>query len=267
MVVMASRYPTSAPATKTELSSLEQRAQAQQHYYWRVRVARALETLEREARRMLQLEEELGSFANTYYEVVGVAAERLSRLEQQLMREVAATPSYATVAELPAVMAQVDVRAARRSELKTRYRNLAKEIHPDRAMVVTGNGVRAAHMQLLNAAYQQGDLAALLKLEAEMLYSAIDTGDAQSLTKLEEAVRAIERAADTYAQGYRALLRSPINELMLRAMQARLAGWDWMQAVLQRVERNIEAKERALAEASIAAISDWREASAAVSAA
>ena len=258
MVVMASHFPSQAKAKNPELSSLEQRAHAQQHYYWRVRVTKALETLEREARRMLQLEEELGQFASTYYEVVGAAAERLSRLEQQLMTEVAATPSYATVAELPAVIAQCDVREARRAELKTRYRNLAKEIHPDRAMVVTGNGTRAEHMQTLNVAYQRGDLPALLKLEAEMLYSTIAHGDAGALQKLEDAVRAIERAADTYADGYRAMLRSPINELMLRAMQARLAGWNWMDAVLQRVERTIEEKERALAEASIAAIGDWR---------
>ena len=237
MVVMASHLSSPAKAKNPELSSLEQRARAQQHYYWRVRVAKALETLEREARRMLQLEEELGSFAATYYEVVGAAAERLSRLEQQLMTAVAATPSYATVAELPAVIAQCDVREARRAELKTRYRNLAKEIHPDRAMVVSGSGTRAEHMQALNVAYQRGDLASLLKLEAEMIYSMIDADDAKALQKLEDAVRAIERAADTYADGYRTMLRSPINELMLRAMQARLAGWDWMQAVLQRVER------------------------------
>jgi hypothetical protein len=46
---------------------------------------------------------------------------------------------------------------------------------------------------------------------------------------------------------------------MLRAMQARLAGWDWMEAVVRRVERTIEEKERAAVVANIAAIGEWRE--------
>ena len=82
--------------------------------------------------------------------------------------------------------------------------------------------------------------------------------DAKALQKLEEAVRAIERAADTYAEGYLTMERSPLNELLIRAMQVSLAGWNWMDAVVARVERTIEEKERALAEASIAAIGDWR---------
>jgi hypothetical protein len=113
-------------------------------------------------------------------------------------------------------------------------------------------------MHTLNAAYQQGDLAALLRLEAQMLLHGM--ADEQGATvDLEVALRDVEKAAETYANGYRALLNSPLNELMLRAMSARLAGWDWMQAVVRKVERTIEEKERAAALASIAAIGAWRE--------
>lgn len=223
----------------------------QQEMYWRVRSQKTLDRLERETRRMFLLEAELTAFAANYYAQVGHHAERLMELEAQLLT---AAPQEASTSTLNEVIAQCGMQQTRRAELKSRYRMLAKEIHPDRAMVVEGGGDRASQMQVLNAAYQQGDLATLLRLEAEMLLTSTDA----SLPALEERLRAVERAADTYAQGYRELLNSPLNELMLRALNARLAGWDWMEAVVKRVLRAIAASERALAQASIAAIGDWR---------
>lgn len=223
----------------------------QQEMYWRVRSQKTLDRLERETRRMFLLEAELTAFAANYYAQVGHHAERLMELEAQLLT---AAPQEASSSTLNEVIAQCGMQQTRRAELKSRYRMLAKEIHPDRAMVVEGGGDRASQMQVLNAAYQQGDLATLLRLEAEMLLTSTDT----NLPALEERLRAVERAADTYAQGYRELLNSPLNELMLRALNARLAGWDWMEAVVKRVLRAIAASERALAQASIAAIGDWR---------
>ncbi len=243
-----------------EHSSLEQRAHRQMQTYWRVRINATLERLEREARRMLQLEQDLSAFAQHYYEAVGDAAERLAQVEHKI----AASPAVAAPAMpeevcrvLPDALAQRDAREARRVELKSRYRALAKEIHPDRAMVAEGSGDMASNMHRLNAAYQHGDLAALLKLEAQMLLARIADADANA--GLERALHEVERAADTYAHGYRSLLNSPLNELMLRAMSARLAGWDWMQAVVRKVERTIEEKERAAVLANIAEIGAWRE--------
>jgi|GEM_PF-2203157 len=233
-------------------SPLEERAARQQDMYWRVRAQKTLERLEREARRMLQLEAELTQFATTYYQYVGKYAQRLTELEAQLL---VATPQETSSSTINEVIAQVEMKETRQTELKSRYRMLAKEIHPDRAMMVDGKGDRASQMQVLNAAYQQGDLATMLRIEADMLLTAFD----DSLPALEERLRAVERAADTYASGYRELLNSPLNELMLRALSARLAGWDWMDAVVKRVQRAIEASERAIVEANIAAIGDWRQ--------
>ena len=245
-----------------ELSSLEQRADRQTATYWRVRVNATLARLEREARRMLQLEEDLSAFANQYYEAVGEVTERLAMVEQKISEapQTASGVSEELTVTMPAVLAQRDARDARRSELKTRYRSLAKEIHPDRAMIVDAGGTMASHMHVLNAAYQHGDLAALLRLEAHMLLSRMTDEDFMNPTpELEHALREVERAADTYANGYRGLLSSPLNELMLRAMSARLAGWDWMQAVVRKVERTIEEKERAAVIQHIAAIGAWRD--------
>ena len=239
-----------------KFSSLEQRADAQAAHYWRVRTSTTLDRLEREARRMFQLESELSHFARDYYDAVGEAAERLATLEQATAptRIESDVPSA-----MPAVLAQRDAHGTRQVELKTRYRSLAKEIHPDRAMVVEGAGNMANNMHTLNAAYQHGDLAALLKLEAQMLIEQVMGTQGHVSMEAERALREVERAADTYAEGYRTMLGSPLNELMLRAMSARLAGWNWVEAVVRKVERAIEEKERAAIVDGIAQIGAWRE--------
>ncbi|MBX9726316.1 MAG: J domain-containing protein [Rickettsiales bacterium] len=241
--------------SKAAYSVLEGRADRQVATYWRVRINATLDQLEREARRMFQLEQELSAFAQAYYDAVGAAAERLADLEQGAI----AGETASHVVAMPAALAQRDARSARMSEIKIRYRSLAKEIHPDRAMLVEGAANMASTMHTLNAAYQHGDLAVLLKLEAQMALKRIDDDAANAGLELEGALREIERAANTYADGYRAMLGSPLNELMLRAMSARLAGWDWMEAVVKKVERAIEAHERAAVEAGIAQIGAWRD--------
>lgn len=247
---MAARFHYSS--SQRFSSPLEERAARQQDMYWRIRATRTLERLEREARRMLQLEAELSEFANAYYGHVGSYVERLTELEAQLLT---AAPQEASRQTMHEIAAQRELKDARQVELKQRYRMLAKEMHPDRAQVVDGAGERAEQMQRLNVAYKDGDLAGMLRIEADMLLTTLD----DALPALEDRLRAVERAADTYAQGYRELLNSPLNELMLRALSARLAGWDWMDAVVKRIQRTINESERALVEANIAAISDWRQ--------
>ena len=236
-------------------STLERRANRQLTTYWRARVEAMLTKFESEARRMFQLEQELSQFAQAYYDAVGPAAEHLASLE----RSATVSEPVMQVDALPDAFIQRDARGQRLGEIKMRYRSLAKEIHPDRAMVVEGAGGIANAMHTLNAAYQQGDLAALLKLEAQMALSRIDDDAPSAGLELEAALRDVERAANTYAEGYRTMLGSPLNELMLRAMSARLAGWDWIDAVVKKIERSIANHERAVIEASIAQIGAWRE--------
>lgn len=241
---------------RAAFSALGQRADRQIVTYWRVRIHRALDRLEAEARRMFQLEQELSSFAQAYYEAVGGVAERLAQLEQE---EALAGEAALHAVAMPAALAQRDVRSARHHEIKTRYRSLAKEIHPDRAMVVEGSGGKASAMHALNAAYQHGDLAMLLRLEAQTAVARIEDESPAAGMELEDALHEIERATGTYAEGYRAMLGSPLNELMLRAMAARLAGWDWIEAVVRKAERAVVARERAVAAAGIARIGAWRD--------
>lgn len=250
MALLRDQFQPSATAL-----TLEQRANRQAATYWKVRVTATIDRLEREARRMLQLENDLSEFAETYYATVGEVVERLAQIEFRIATDATSVDDSLSLHE---VRAQRDTANARRNELKQRYRTLAKEIHPDRAMVVENTGSQAHAMHVLNAAYQQGDMAALLKLEAQIMLERLKTQPLDDSNDFEKAVRDIERAADTYASGYRNLLSSPLNELMLRAMSARLAGRDWMQAVVQKVERKIQEKERFAALEHIAQIGAWR---------
>jgi hypothetical protein len=222
--------------------TLAERAERQRATYWRVRIQKTIERLEYEARRMLALEAELGAFAEEYYETVGEAVNRLTALEQQLVEPVHLSGAPA----MPEIEQQREAREARKVELKTRYRQLAREIHPDRTMLIDAAGMGADRMQLLNAAYERGDLAGLLRIEAQMLLTKLSTSEEIDDHALESAITDVVRATETYANAYRSLLHSPLNELMLRSMSAQVEGWDWMQAVVRRVERTIEEKEQIL---------------------
>ena len=84
--------------------------------------------------------------------------------------------------------------------------------------------------------------------------------DLSDTALLESALYEIKRASDTYADGYRTLLGSPLNTLMLRSMSARIAGWDLVETVKQKVEQRIEEKERALFTAVTAmSETEWAE--------
>lgn len=240
-------YIPATPEATAHRAGMDERVQRQLATYWRVRVTKTIERLETEARRMLALEEQLSAFAVEYYETVGDAAARLVQLDELINAQSA-------VPELDEVLAYREGLAARKKELKQRYRSIAKEIHPDRASVIDGAGNGAAEMHALNTAYERGDLAALLKLEAQLQLTKLCDIDFSATAALESALHEVNRAAETYAQGYRDLLNSPLNELMLRAMAANMEGWDFMQAVLGRIERAIEEREEELASAAAGAL-------------
>ena len=237
----------SPPTAVSYLSPLHERARKQLDTYWRVRVAKAVEALEREARRMLQLEAQLAAFSQEYYTVVGPWAEYLAGLEAQLEAPPGEYNKDETAA-VPLAAAQRDLLAVRQDELKARYRQLALEIHPDRN-APEQSAARAAQMQLVNSAYAKGDLAALLRCEAEIVMSQFE-GD---WSRAEGHLRDLERASETYAAGYRTLLNSPLNHLMLRSMAATREGWDWMGAVVNRMEHAAEACQEMLSVSGVQA--------------
>ena len=231
---MAIPHPLTQHVTRDDAAFVVSQAGAQMAGFWRMKIARALDAFEAEARRMLSLETQLGEFAVQYELLLGEVTDRLASLEEQMGE----TPGNA---ELLAMRAQQEQRTARQNELRARYRTLAMDIHPDRAQLADDSG---AHMQRLTAMYRGGDLAGLLKLEAQLYLARITGEDFADVRGMEAALRDVARASETYAQGYRALLNSPANDLMLRVMSARREGWEMLEVQKRKIERSIFDKEQ-----------------------
>lgn len=240
------------------VTALHQRAHKQEEIYLRARLAHALKHIEIHARAALSLELELTQFIETYYAAVGEYVEKLVALESQLEgehdlkeEEFAAITSAMHDA---AKQAQHD----RAEELKKRYRQLAKHIHPD--MHATETYVDAAvKMQEVNDAYDARDLAKLVRLQAEWTLENILNMPADiRVPELRAQLLAVDKASQQYQQERMGLMHSPVYELMLRATSARMAGRDWIAAVVHKIKTAIALKERHLVTAKLEAISDWR---------
>lgn len=210
-------------------NNLAQRRARQEALHAKVAITMRLAELEKAARLTLTLESELTRFANDYYEAVGQYAEHLAHLEAQGVCALTAP----------------DAPTTRDGELKKLYRALAKELHPDR------NG-DATRMQRANEAYHAGDYAALLCLQFEQEMEGAEDWKIQ--------LAYIESAITRYRAQYETWLNSPIYALWEKATEARLAGKNWLQAVIGNIRKEIERHQRALASAQIVELSAWRQA-------
>lgn len=239
-------------------ATLHQRAHKQEEIYLRARLRDALKHLEIHARAALALELELTSFIETYYAAVGEYVEQLVALESQLEaehdyqeEEFAAITSAMHGA---AKQAQQD----RAEELKKRYRTLAKNIHPD-VLSTDGYVDAAVRMQEVNEAYDARDLAKIVRLQAEWtLENILSMPEDIRLPELRAQLTAVDKASQQYQKERLGLMHSPVYELMLRATSARMAGRDWIAAVVHKIKTAIALKERSLVTAKLEAISDWR---------
>jgi len=238
--------------------TLNQRAHKQEEIYLRARLTHALKHLEVHARAALALELELTQFIETYYAAVGEYVEKLVQLETELEGE--HDHNEEEFAAITSAMHDAAKRAQqdRASELKQRYRALAKNIHPD---VQGGEDEVAAavRMQEVNEAYDARDLAKLVRLQAEWTLANILTMPVDiRLPELRAQLTAVDKASQQYQQERMGLMHSPVYELMLRATSARMAGRDWIAAVVHKIKTAIALKERSLVTAKLEAISDWR---------
>lgn len=211
-------------------SALTEQAQRQLMTYWRLRVAKTLEQFETEVRRMLRVESGLERFAQ---DVVARLDPYLEAL-RQLPPEMAAGLG---VPKAPFLWVKQGVGAARAKEIKSRYRMLAKELHPDSNVGSPGD----VEMAEVNNAYAREDLAALVRLEAQSLAPGIDA----FAHAFEDYVRQVEQATTTYRQAYTRLLNSPLYSLYARAASAQEDGWDFIDSLARRIRRAVETQELA----------------------
>lgn len=209
-------------------SALNEQAHRQLMTYWRLRIGKALDQLETEVRRMLQVETGLERFAQDMVTRLNPYTEALS----QLPREVA---DPLGVPKAPFAWVEQGVAQARAREIKSRYRLLAKELHPD-ASITHASGVSMAQV---NHAYTREDLALLVRLEAQSL--APD--ELQPVHAFEDYVRQVEQATTTYRQAYTRLLNTPLYSLYARAASAQEDGWDFIESLTRRIKRVVESNE------------------------
>lgn len=205
-------------------ASLSEQAQRQLVTYWRVRIAKTLDHFEGEIRRMLRVEETLERFAQSTIDRLNPYMAALRQLTPQMIDAL-------NLPRAPFDWAEKDVLAARASEMKARYRQLAKEIHPDFAGEENGTPTMAD----INAAYARADLAALIRMEAQSLMPDVT----QPPQAYEDFVRQVELATQTYRQAYTQLLHTPLYALYARATSAQEDGWDWADALIRRVKRAV----------------------------
>lgn len=206
-------------------SALNEQAQRQLMTYWRLRIGKALEQLETEVRRMLQVEKGLERFAQDMVARLGPYLEALRHLPRELADPLA-------VPKAPFAWVEQGVAAARAREIKSRYRMLAKELHPD-AQVAHASGITMAEV---NHAYTREDLSLLVRLEAQSL--APD--ELQPISVFEDFVRQVEQATATYRTAYTKLLNTPLYSLYARAASAQEDGWDYVESLSRRIKRVVE---------------------------
>lgn len=206
-------------------SALTEQAQRQLMTYWRLRISKTLDQLETEIRRMLRVEQGLERFAQDVVARLGPYTEALA----QLPPELAATIG---VPRAPFLWVKQDVAAARAREIKSRFRQMAKELHPDLGVALNGNVTMAE----VNNAYMREDLATLVRLEAQSLAPTED----MPISAFEDYTRQVEQAAQTYRQAYTRLLNSPLYSLYARAASAQEDGWDFVESLARRIRRAVE---------------------------
>ncbi len=206
-------------------SALTEQAQRQLMTYWRLRINKALELLETEVRRMVRVESGLERFAQDMVARLQPYMEALRNLPPEIADPLG-------LPKAPFIWVEQGVAQARTREIKSRYRLLAKELHPD-AAVEHSSGITMAQV---NHAYTREDLALLVRLEAQSL--APD--DAQPIANFEDYVRQVEQATQTYRQAYTRLLNSPLYSLYARAASAQEDGWDFIESLTRRIKRTIE---------------------------
>lgn len=213
--------------------------------YWRACLRQLAARLEKAARTFYTLENDLARFSEDYFVQVGPVASRLVTLEAQATQ---APPFPFAAAEAEATP---HIPPSHRDVLKSRYRALARALHPD-----TGNTATTADsMQQLNRAYAEGDMAAMLVCESQHRISQLAFHDEAACTQV---ATALTQQCEHYERATTRLRATPLYALMERAERARTYGWDWIDHVVTHMEATTERLRTTLAHEHIDAIRAWR---------
>ncbi len=197
---------------------LSDRTTLQEKLRLRIAIRQGLDELETIARRTLQLERELASFAEAYFDALG---------EMALAFSESASAESTTLADL------TEISSERTQAMKTTYRQLMKTLHPDVA-----ERDASETLAQVQRAYEANDLAGLLRIELEMLPPPVDAPNV-TLAALETKLARIAQALGVWEAREHSLRDTALYACWQRARAAKLAGRNWIQLITDRLRRDI----------------------------
>lgn len=211
------------------------------------------------------LQNELASFETRYARTVGVYFAELDRLDREIARELARLhpeESYQQGYRRAEKKAQTSQEAVDRKlekepktfnpseELKNLFRKVAKTIHPDLATNEEERAYRTELMARANAAYRDGDAAALekilyewehrdeMKTQAEKQALELDGLD-QKIARIQRRLAEIQRKIDEFQ-------KSELHQLMLKVKRAEEQGQDLLSEMAANLQPQIRAAQKYL---------------------
>ena len=237
----------------------EERALRKELMALKHRSKKALNALDAACDSLQKLESQMEVFLTDYYDQVGAYVEELERLEDELNKVKQQHPTTSTVIE--SLVQQVHDTVLRREfskemeqEMKSLYRSMAKEYHPDMAAGKAAIAqMKRDVFQTIQEAYARRNIGELwrLKWELEQRNALDETEPEHRVNKLQAHCSKMQQALEEVETRRAMLERSPACALMRRALHYQLSGRDFIEIVLSNIQQRIADKRRELVNVKI----------------
>jgi hypothetical protein len=198
-----------------------------------------------QAEQLASLERELNHFLDHYMQAVADDMATLASLQRAKTEWFS---DHLPQAHQMAHSKEHEDFSARNQLARDVYRKAARNTHPDITDSLATHDTTS--IQRINQARDEGDIATLLDAALP------PTPDAPHIW--DNAMYELEHWQARLNKSRNALLDSPGYALYLKAMEARLAGRDWLNDVTQKIRQNIAHETRAIAKQGVRAIANWR---------
>jgi|GEM_PF-2213584 len=221
-------------------------------------INRALNSLDRSCEALRQMELEIDEFLNDYYHHVGTYFEQMSAIEAEIQAlnsgEVPELmPTAKRIYESMEVLPKSQCKALDQ-DIKTLYRDMAKEYHPDAAAGAEAvKQIKEEVIKTLNDAYSRKNLGDLWRIRFELEDDQLKATmhPAERIQLLRRRVSMIEHIFEEVEARRLKLEESPACALMQRAFQMRLCGQNFIEQVTADVKQQIERKQAELLRAKL----------------
>lgn len=225
--------------TKGSLS-FDARVNAQEHLHWKICYQTTFSALSLEARKLKEVERELGVFLDAYYEAISDYLGELEHIETaraMLLETVMPYAAHLSQLSAPELNEASEKASGYDAWVKQLYRCAVRQHHPD---LVADEAAAHTQMTQLNAARERGDIDVLMQAAMPQM----DEGSEASLGMLKARCMELDAWRQALEQRRRTIANSPAYELYLKAFEARLAGRNWLASVTQKLQHEISHRKR-----------------------